>query len=288
MATAKSNEKIQKKARAEKSKAKTNKVAKGAMAKGGASMTAAIESKAAKNSGKKPGNKKVAPKRSPGKLGPGKKTAATRPAGKESAAVKTTAKKTSTVKTAVSKATAGKTTAGKTAAVKTTAGKTTAGKTTAKKPGKAGGKTKDTEFYLEHIESRTLTKIIAKLEEMREESQHIVNTHMQSDLMPREESLDVGDDLDQASNEREREFNLIMHQRHLRRLQQIDDAFNRLDDGSYGLCEGTDEVINPKRLLIMPLTRYSIEYQELQEKTLGRMSMDGGFSEMDESFGTDE
>ncbi|MEE8435454.1 MAG: TraR/DksA C4-type zinc finger protein [bacterium] len=133
-----------------------------------------------------------------------------------------------------------------------------------------------------------MAKIIAKLEEMREESQNIVNAHMQSDLMPREESLDVGDDLDQASNERDREFNLIMHQRHLRRLHQIEEAYDRMDDGSYGLCEGTDEAINPKRLLIMPLTKYSIEYQEMQEKTLGRISLDGTFPEMDESFGTDE
>ena len=157
-----------------------------------------------------------------------------------------------------------------------------------KKPAKAGKKTTDLPFHLEHIESRTLAKIIAKLEEMREESQHIVNSHLQADLMPREESLDVGDDLDQASNERDREFNLIMHQRHLRRLHQIDEAYDRMNDGSYGLCEGTDETINPKRLLIMPLTKYSIEYQEMQEKTLGRMSMDGSFSETDDSLGSDE
>ncbi|NIP72925.1 MAG: RNA polymerase-binding protein DksA, partial [Gammaproteobacteria bacterium] len=61
----------------------------------------------------------------------------------------------------------------------------------------------------------------------------------EDDLRPREESSDVGDDLDQASNERDREFNLIMHQRHLRRLQQIDEAFERIEDGTYGLCEGT-------------------------------------------------
>ena len=171
---------------------------------------------------------------------------------------------------------------------KTTAKKSPPQKTPPKKPAKSAGTTKEKAFHLEHIDSRTLTKIAAKLEEMREESQHIINTHLQADLMPREESLDVGDDLDQASNERDREFNLIMHQRHLRRLHQIDEAYARMDDGSYGLCEGTDEPINPKRLLIMPLTKYSIEYQELQEKTLGRASMSGSFPEMDESFGTDE
>jgi RNA polymerase-binding protein DksA len=142
---------------------------------------------------------------------------------------------------------------------------------------------------LDHIDRKTLTQIIAKLEEMRDESQAIVNQNMQSDLKPREESSDVGDDLDQASNERDREFNLIMHQRHLRRLQQIQEAFERIEEGSYGLCEGTDEPINPKRLLIMPLARYSLEYQEQQEKMMGRGAGGEGFYESgEESFSSDD
>ena len=155
-----------------------------------------------------------------------------------------------------------------------------------KSPTKRSGKSKP--VMLAHIDDRTLGKIVAKLEEMREESQTIVNAHMQSDLQPREESSDVGDDLDQASNERDREFSLIMHQRHLYRLQQIEEAFLRMDDGTYGLCEGTDESINPKRLLIMPLARYSLEYQEQQEKMLGRGMTGGEFAEVDESFSADE
>ncbi|HEX9844055.1 MAG TPA: TraR/DksA C4-type zinc finger protein [bacterium] len=124
---------------------------------------------------------------------------------------------------------------------------------------------------------------------MRDESQAIVNQNMQSDLKPREESSDVGDDLDQASNERDREFNLIMHQRHLRRLQQIQEAFERIEEGSYGLCEGTDEPINPRRLLIMPLARYSLEYQEQQEKMMGRGAGGEGFYESgEESFSSDD
>ena len=143
-------------------------------------------------------------------------------------------------------------------------------------------------FKLPHIDERTLKKIVAKLEEMREESLNVVNQNMQTDLKPREEASDVGDDLDQASSERDREFNLIMHQRHLRRLQQVEEAFERIEDGSYGLCEGTDEPINPKRLLIMPLARYSLEYQEQQEKMLGRTVEAEGYVEGEESFTAEE
>jgi len=140
---------------------------------------------------------------------------------------------------------------------------------------------------VDHIDEKTMKKIIEKLYEMREESLEVVNTQMKADLVRRGETVDVGDDMDQASNERDREFNLLIHQRHLRRLQQIDEAFDRIHDGSYGLCEGTDEPINPRRLLIMPLAKYSIEYQQQQEKMLGRNPEEAGRS-YDESFISDE
>lgn len=283
MATAKSNKKKPNSAKAGKSTSIQNKSAKGALPK-----TKTVKSGASKTASAKVGaEKKVEIKAGIKKGGAGKGSAKGTPLQKPVAA-KSTAKKTTAVKTTAVKPTAAKSSAGKPSGVKTTAKKSAPKKPPPRKPAKSSGTTKETVFHLDHIDGRTLTKIVSKLEELREESQHIVNTHLQADLMPREESLDVGDDLDQASNERDREFNLIMHQRHLRRLHQIDEAFARLDDGSYGLCEGTDEPINPKRLLIMPLTKYSIEYQEMQEKTLGRDSLGGSFSETDESFGTDE
>jgi DnaK suppressor protein len=144
----------------------------------------------------------------------------------------------------------------------------------AKKPAAAPAKAKKQPARraarLPHVDNRTLDQIITKLHEMRDESQHVVNTHVQADLQQREKGGDVGDDMDQASNERDREFSLLIHQRHLRRLKQIDEAFQRIDEGTYGLCEGTEEPINPKRLLIMPLARFTLEYQQQQEKMLGR------------------
>ena len=136
---------------------------------------------------------------------------------------------------------------------------------------------------LPHIDDKTLAKIITKLEEMRAESVRVVKIHVQEDLQPREETGEVGDDLDQASNERARDFSFLMHQRHLRRLQQVDQAFGRIEDGSFGLCEGTEEPINPKRLLIMPLARFSLEYQQMQEKMLGR-SPEDTLDQGDEAF----
>jgi DnaK suppressor protein len=155
---------------------------------------------------------------------------------------------------------------------------------------KSAGKQADGKTYtrLDHIDDATLDKIIAKLEEMRAESQATVNTQVSSALKPLSEEADVGDDMDLASRDRDREFNLLEHERHLRRLQQIAEAFERIKDGTYGLCEGTDEPINPKRLLIMPLARYSLEYQQEQEKMLGRTPEEFYFEEESALEGEEE
>jgi len=139
---------------------------------------------------------------------------------------------------------------------------------------------------MSHIDDATMALIVAKLDEMRLESQGVVRQHVTNDLEQQKEVSDVGDDLDQAVTERDREFDLIMHQRHLRRLLQVQEAFARLQEGTYGFCEGTEEPINPKRLVIMPLARFSLEYQEQQEKMLGRSPEDnlGG----EESFVAEE
>jgi DnaK suppressor protein len=134
--------------------------------------------------------------------------------------------------------------------------------------------TRDARKKMAHIDDPTLAKIVTKLDEMRIESQGVVRQHVTNDLEQHKGVSDVGDDVDQAVTERDREFDLIRHQRDLRRLQQVTDAFQRLQEGSYGFCEGTEEPINPKRLLIVPLARFSLEYQEQQEKMLGRSPED--------------
>ncbi len=124
-------------------------------------------------------------------------------------------------------------------------------------------------YNLQHLDADVLREIIAKLEKMRADSEQVINNHLHSEF-PENVGKEVGDALDHASEERDREMNLIMHQRHLRRLQHIEEAFDRMAQGTYGLCEGTDEVINPRRLLLMPLTLYSLEFQQQQERLMGR------------------
>lgn len=214
--------------------------------------------------------------------------------GKKAKAADKAENPSATKKAVTTKAAAGKSTVAAKAKKAAPAPKSADGKSAvaakAKKtsvPVKGKGKAAKKPASLPHLDDKMLRQIIAKLDGLREDSMRVVNMHMHEDMKQREESVDVGDDMDQASSERDREFSLIIHQRHLRRLKQVDEAFERIEDGTYGLCEGTEEPIDSKRLLIMPLARFSIEYQQQQEKMLGR-SPDDGLGMSDETMITDE
>jgi DnaK suppressor protein len=49
-------------------------------------------------------------------------------------------------------------------------------------------------------------------------------------------------------------------------IKEIDAALQRIDDGTYGICEGSGKPIPRKRLEVLPWTRYCVEYASLLEK----------------------
>lgn len=48
-------------------------------------------------------------------------------------------------------------------------------------------------------------------------------------------------------------------------LLEIELALSRIERGTFGICEETNEMIEPQRLLTLPWTRLSIEGAELRE-----------------------
>ncbi len=62
----------------------------------------------------------------------------------------------------------------------------------------------------------------------------------------------------------ESEF-LSMHERLRKNLMEIESALARIEKGLYGICEETEEMIEPDRLLAIPWTRLSIEGAEIRE-----------------------
>ena len=74
------------------------------------------------------------------------------------------------------------------------------------------------------------------------------------------------DDLDRATIEQDRMLKLRIIERETFLLHKIDDAMERIADGTYGYCEETGEPIGIKRLLLRPTATFSIEAKEFQEE----------------------
>lgn len=74
-----------------------------------------------------------------------------------------------------------------------------------------------------------------------------------------------GDEADQTARVlAETEF-LTQQERMRNQLMEIESALARIENGSFGICEETEEIIEPERLKAIPWTRLSIEGAEIRE-----------------------
>jgi DnaK suppressor protein len=81
-----------------------------------------------------------------------------------------------------------------------------------------------------------------------------------------------GDEADLASEDAEVSLETRLMDRDAKLLREVERALEKVQDGLYGLCEGTDEPIGYARLKLRPWTRYSVTYKEeleREEKRLG-------------------
>ena len=84
---------------------------------------------------------------------------------------------------------------------------------------------------------------------------------------------DVGDGQDVAAGEASRQRAAALLAKQESALAEIEAALARMNEGTYGYCEETEEPIPFARLTHAPETRWSVEAQELREATAAR---DGG------------
>ncbi len=71
---------------------------------------------------------------------------------------------------------------------------------------------------------------------------------------------------DVASLSYGREFSMGLAERQQKYLEQIDDALQRIDEGTYGICKVTGELINIERLEEVPVAKYSVKGKEIMER----------------------
>jgi len=81
----------------------------------------------------------------------------------------------------------------------------------------------------------------------------------------REEVRDVGDEAERATRESENALELRTRDRYRKLIAKIDKALRRIEEGSYGYCEETDEDIGVERLDARPIATLSLDAQERRE-----------------------
>ncbi|HSD34411.1 MAG TPA: RNA polymerase-binding protein DksA [Alphaproteobacteria bacterium] len=102
-------------------------------------------------------------------------------------------------------------------------------------------------------------KLLAWRTELLEESSETLH-HLQ------EESLSEPDIADRASLETDRSLELRTRDRERKLISKINEALRRIEEGSYGYCEETNEPISLRRLEARPIATLSLEAQERHER----------------------
>ena len=83
--------------------------------------------------------------------------------------------------------------------------------------------------------------------------------------------------LDYATTAQHQAVTLRVMDKEGKLLKRIEQALSKIETGSYGLCEATDEPIGHPRLKAVPWARYCIAYKELieQEQNIGSVRLAG-------------
>jgi len=81
-----------------------------------------------------------------------------------------------------------------------------------------------------------------------------------------EEKTNFPDPTDRAALESDRNFELRIRDRERKLINKIRQAIERIDDGSFGLCENCEEEIGVERLRARPVTTLCIDCKTEQER----------------------
>jgi DnaK suppressor protein len=111
------------------------------------------------------------------------------------------------------------------------------------------------DLQLEYFRQKLLQWRMELLEEVNETRTNLKETSLvEPDLGVR------------ASVEADRSLELRTRDRARKLISKIDEALARIEDGSYGYCEETNEPIGLKRLEARPIATMSLEAQERHER----------------------
>jgi DnaK suppressor protein len=120
------------------------------------------------------------------------------------------------------------------------------------------------------MDSKQLQKFRKQLKQMKAD---IISDVEQTLTEMTSQNGNIPDPNDRATMESDRSFELRLRGRERKLLDKIDEAVNRIDEGTYGICDECGEEIRIKRLEARPVAKYCIDCktaQEQREKAQGR------------------
>ncbi|MEZ0311556.1 MAG: TraR/DksA family transcriptional regulator [Myxococcota bacterium] len=123
----------------------------------------------------------------------------------------------------------------------------------------------------EEQEDRELTKKdLEGLKKALLEERGRVLSRLDSHVTQATEDRDnLADEMDMATRHSDQAYLLRLADKEHKLLAEIDHALAKFEHGTFGVCEGTGEPIELRRLEIRPWTRYSLEYKEQLEREKG-------------------
>jgi RNA polymerase-binding transcription factor DksA len=101
--------------------------------------------------------------------------------------------------------------------------------------------------------------------------------HMENEALKKNRSDAAGDlslmpihMADIGTDNYEREFTIGLIENETETLKEIDAALERIENGTYGICQATRKPISKARLKVVPWTRYCVAYERSQEQKQDR------------------
>lgn len=104
---------------------------------------------------------------------------------------------------------------------------------------------------------------IILLEEKRRILNDIEKLVKESNELGKDGTMDIGDEASDLSN---RQLLLSLNEADREKLLEIDEALERIEEGTYGICEECGEPISIRRLEVKPTAIYCVECKSRLEK----------------------
>lgn len=114
------------------------------------------------------------------------------------------------------------------------------------------------------MDTKNITKLKKKLLEERTRLLNSAASSRKSDFAIATD--DLADETDLTSVELSQGIVFTLREKEQKTLAEIDEALQRMEDGTYGHCEECDVEIGAKRLDIFPTARLCVAHQEEQER----------------------